>query len=213
MDWLGFPVDGDLAPAKNDHRFRDDAWSQNPVFKFVKQAYLLAARSLYTTVAGVDGLDAKTAAKVEFFTRQTLDALAPTNFLLTNPEVQREFLQTGGLSLLRGLRNLLNDVERGNGNLRISMVDGDAFELGKNIAVTPGKVVFETPMMQLLQYQPSTAKVKKTTAVDRSAVDQQILHTRPSRTELADQMGRRPGPYGVCHLLGEPRRQLRRQRF
>lgn len=153
--------DKSAAPAKtsNDNRFRDDVWDSHPLYSFIKHAYLLAGQSLYETLAQVDGLDDQTARKVDFFTRQFIDALSPSNFVATNPEVQREAISSNGLSLLRGLRNLLRDIERGNGSLKISMTDNEAFELGKNVAVTPGKVVYQTEMMQLIQYQPTTENV------------------------------------------------------
>jgi polyhydroxyalkanoate synthase len=116
---------------------------------------------MHEAVAGVDGLDSQTKKKVEFFTRQYIDALAPSNFALTNPEVFRETVTSGGMNLVNGLHNLLDDIERGNGQLKISMTDPKAFELGVNIATTPGKVVFQTELAQLLQYEPTTKKVRE----------------------------------------------------
>jgi polyhydroxyalkanoate synthase len=110
-------------------------------------------------VASVEGLDDKTRRKVDFYTRQYIDALAPSNFALTNPEVFRETIASGGQNLVRGLHNLLDDIERGNGRLKISMTDPKAFELGVNIATTPGKVVLRNELMELIQYQPTTEKV------------------------------------------------------
>ena len=98
---------------------------------------------------------------MDFFTRQYIDALAPSNFALTNPEVFRETITSGGQNLVRGLNNLLDDIKRGNGQLKISMTDTKAFELGVNIATTPGKVVFQNDLMQLIQYEPATKKVAK----------------------------------------------------
>ncbi len=114
-----------------------------------------------TPCSGVDGLDEQTQKKVNFYTRQYIDALSPSNFAMTNPEVFRETVKSHGQNLLKGLNNLLRDVEEGGGNLRVKMTDTAAFELGKNVATTPGKVVFQTEMMQLLQYTPSTDKVLK----------------------------------------------------
>ncbi len=110
-------------------------------------------------VTHVDGLDEKTAQKVDFYSRQFVDAMSPSNFLLTNPEVLRKTAETGGENLLKGLNNLLGDLERGKGQLRIKMTDMDAFKLGENIGVTPGKVVFQNDLMQLIQYTPTTEKV------------------------------------------------------
>ena len=113
---------------------------------------------MHDSVASVEGLDEHTKKKVDFFTRQYIDALAPSNFALTNPEVFRETIATGGQNLVKGLHNLLDDIERGDGQLKISMTDAKAFELGVNIATTPGKVVFQNELMQLIQYEPSTKK-------------------------------------------------------
>ncbi|MBM3580736.1 MAG: class I poly(R)-hydroxyalkanoic acid synthase [Alphaproteobacteria bacterium] len=148
-------------PERGDRRFKDAAWSDNQVFDFVKQSYLLTARWLQSTVRDVEGLDRRTAKKIDFYTRQFVEALSPTNFVMTNPEVLRATMESGGDNLLRGLTNLLADLERGKGRLAIRMTDMDAFEVGKNIAVSPGKVVFRNDLMELIQYQPSTAKVRK----------------------------------------------------
>src|ERR1700674_1838138 len=117
-------------PATSDKRFRHEDWQEHFLFDYVKQSYLLTARWLHDAVANVEGLDEKTRKKVDFFTRQYIDALAPSNFALTNPEVFRETISTGGQNLVKGLNNLLDDIERGNGKLRISMTDSKAFALG-----------------------------------------------------------------------------------
>ncbi|MBY6265510.1 class I poly(R)-hydroxyalkanoic acid synthase [Azospirillum sp. 412522] len=150
-----------IAPAKDDRRFKDAAWDENTLFDFIKQSYLLSARWMQSTVNQVDGLDDHTAKKVDFYTRQFVDAMAPSNFVMTNPEVLRATIESGGENLVKGLEHLLKDLERGKGELRISMTDYDAFQLGKNIAVTPGKVVFQTSLMQLIQYTPTTPDVNK----------------------------------------------------
>ncbi len=150
-----------VSPEKTDKRFKDEEWEEHFLFDFIKQSYLIAARHIHDTVSGVDGLDDQTQKKVSFYTRQYIDALSPSNFAITNPEVFRETVKSHGQNLLKGLNNLLRDVEDGGGNLRVKMTDTTAFELGKNVATTPGKVVFETEMMQLLQYTPSTDKVLK----------------------------------------------------
>ncbi|MGB0670124.1 MAG: PHA/PHB synthase family protein [Rhodospirillales bacterium] len=148
-------------PDRGDRRFKDDAWQENEVFNFIKQSYLLTSRWLQTTVHDVDGLDHKTAEKVDFYTRQFIDALSPSNFVMTNPEVLRTTIETGGENLINGLQNMLTDLERGKGQLKISMTDMDAFKLGENIATTPGQVVFRNELMELIQYTPSTEKVQK----------------------------------------------------
>jgi len=144
-----------------DRRFKDDAWKDNEVFDFIKQSYLLSARFVQDTVAKVDGLDEKTAQKVDFYSRQFIDAMSPSNFVLTNPEVLRKTAETGGENLLKGLSNLLGDLERGKGQLRIKMTDMDAFQVGGNIGVSPGKVVYRNDLMELIQYTPTTEKVLK----------------------------------------------------
>ena len=143
-------------PERGDRRFRDPAWRETAAFDFMKQSYLLTAGWLQRTVAGMDGLDAEAARKVAFYTRQFVDAMAPTNFAATNPEVLRKTFETGGENLVRGLENLLSDIERGEGALKISMTDMDAFEVGRDLAATPGQVVFRTDMMELIQYSPAT---------------------------------------------------------
>ena len=144
-----------------DRRFKDAAWKDNEVFDFIKQSYLLSARFVQDVVTKVDDLDPKTAQKVDFYSRQFVDAMSPSNFLLTNPEVLRKTAETGGENLLKGLSNLLTDLERGKGQLRIKMTDTDAFKVGENISVSPGKVVYQNALMQLIQYDPATAKVLK----------------------------------------------------
>jgi polyhydroxyalkanoate synthase len=158
---MGAEVDPMHTPEREDRRFRDSEWDESVVFDYIKQSYLLSSRWLTNTVREVDGLDDKTAKKVDFYTRQFVDALAPTNFLMSNPEVIRATIESGGENLVKGLENLLDDMERGNGKLRIRQTDETAFTLGENIAVTPGKVVFQTDLMQLIQFEPTTKKVDK----------------------------------------------------
>jgi len=159
MKLMGVATEPVAAPGKGDKRFRHEDWEKYFLFDYVKQGYLITSRWLHETVASVEGLDDTTKRKVEFFTRQYIDALAPSNFALTNPEVFRETITSGGQNLVRGLNNLLDDIKRGNGQLKISMTDTKAFELGVNIATTPGKVVYQNDLMQLIQYEPATKKV------------------------------------------------------
>ncbi len=158
MRMMGAPTGPVAEPHKGDKRFRHEDWEQHFLFDFIKQSYLLTARWLHDQVASVEGLDDSTRRKVDFFTRQYIDAFSPTNFALTNPEVFRATIASGGQNLVRGLHNLLDDIERGNGKLKISMTDSKAFELGVNIATTPGKVVFRNELIELLQYTPTTPK-------------------------------------------------------
>ncbi|MDA0997589.1 MAG: class I poly(R)-hydroxyalkanoic acid synthase [Proteobacteria bacterium] len=147
-------------PAGDDRRFKNEAW-EGDVFDFIKQSYLLTSNWIQSTVHDVEGLDQKTAAKVDFFTRQFVEALSPTNFVMTNPEVLRATMESGGENLVNGLRNLLTDLERGKGKLAIKMTDLDAFQVGVNVATSPGKVVYRNDLMELIQYTPSTEKVAK----------------------------------------------------
>ena len=158
---MGMTPEPVIDAAGTDRRFKDEAWRDNEVFDFIKQSYLLSARYVQDVVKQADGLDAKTAQKVDFYARQFIDAMSPSNFVLTNPEVLRRTAETGGENLLKGLSNLLGDLERGKGKLRIKMTDMDAFRLGENIAVSPGKVVFQNDLMQLIQYAPLTDTVLK----------------------------------------------------
>jgi len=159
MKMLGQEAPPVAQPAKGDARFKDEDWSGNFVFDYIKQSYLIAARHIQHAVANVEGLPEESEKKIAFFTRQYVDALAPSNFAVTNPQVLRETMASGGQNLIKGLNNLLADIEKGDGQLRISMTDERAFELGRNVATTPGKVVAQTPLMQLIQYVPATAKV------------------------------------------------------
>jgi polyhydroxyalkanoate synthase subunit PhaC len=158
---MGMPSQRVIDAPASDRRFKDEAWQENEVFDFIKQSYLLSARFVQDAVRQVDGMDPKTAQKVDFYARQFIDAMSPSNFLLTNPEVLRKTAETGGENLLKGLSNLLSDLERGKGQLRIKMTDMDAFRLGQNIAVSPGKVIYQNDLMQLIQYSPATEQVLK----------------------------------------------------
>src|SRR5476651_2698414 len=146
-------------PAKGDKRFNDPAWKDEVVFDYLKQSYLLTSRWLQGTVKDVDGVDSKTAQKVEFYTRQFVDALSPSNFAMTNPQVLKATVETKGENLVKGLQNLLTDLERGKGKLAIRQTDMKAFKVGENVATSPGKVVFQNELMQLIQYAPLTEEV------------------------------------------------------
>jgi polyhydroxyalkanoate synthase len=159
--FMGETAEPTVSPAKDDKRFRDPAWQEGAIFDFIKQSYLLSARWIQSVVKNVEGLDEKTAQKVDFYTRQFVDAVAPSNFVLTNPQVLRATLESGGDNLVKGLENLLGDLERGKGQLLVKMTDPDAFKIGENIALAPGKVVYQNELMQLLQYNPTTEQVHK----------------------------------------------------
>ncbi len=153
MGISGVPV---ASPAKGDNRFRNEEWEQHFLFDFIKQSYLITARHIHDAVCCIEGLDENSQKKVNFFTRQFIDALSPSNFALTNPEVFNETIRSHGQNLVKGFNNLLRDIEEGDGQLRIKMTDTSAFELGKNVATTPGKVVFQNDLIQLLQFNPTT---------------------------------------------------------
>jgi len=158
---MGQETESLVKPNRDDRRFKDEAWEDNEVFSYIKQSYLLTSRFVEQSVRETEGLDPKTREKVEFYTRQFVSALSPTNFAMTNPEVIRQTIESRGENLINGLKNILIDLERGKGNLRISMTDYDAFVIGENIATTPGKVIFRNEMMELLQYTPATDTVVK----------------------------------------------------
>src|SRR5436190_4411721 len=144
MKMLGMQSAPVAEPTKSDSRFKDQDWSANFLFDLIKQSYLISARHIQHAVSQVEGLPPESEKKVAFFTRQYVDALSPSNFLLTNPQVLKETLSSGGQNLVRGLNNLLADIEKGGGQLQISMTDETAFQLGRNVATSPGKVVFQT---------------------------------------------------------------------
>ena len=146
---------------KVDSRFRSKLWD-TWLFDYVRNAYLLTAEHLQKTVNDIDSLDERTARKVKFFTKQYVDAMSPTNFAALNPDVLKATVDSNGVNLLSGLNNLLDDLKKGKGELAIKMVDPNAFELGKDVATTDGKVVYQNELMQLIQYQPTTKSVLET---------------------------------------------------
>ncbi|HEX6374712.1 MAG TPA: class I poly(R)-hydroxyalkanoic acid synthase [Allosphingosinicella sp.] len=153
----GKPADPVAAPERGDRRFNDPAWSEEPVFDYLKQAYLLTARRALEMVERAEGLDEGARTRVEFFTRQYLDAISPANFAFTNPEAVRKAIDTGSISLLSGLANLLADAAETPGMVQRRATD--EFELGVNIAATPGSVVYRNELMELIQYAPATDEV------------------------------------------------------
>lgn len=156
---MGQKVEPVAEPAKGDRRFADPAWKDEVAFDYLKQSYLLTARWLQQTVKKVEGVDDKTAQKVDFYTRQFIDAMSPSNFALTNPQVVKATVETKGENLIKGLQNLLTDLERGKGKLAIRQTDMKAFKVGENVATSPGKVVYQNELIQLIQYAPATAEV------------------------------------------------------
>src|SRR5215216_2035346 len=149
------------APDPKDSRFKDPDWSQNPVFDFLKQAYLITSRWAETLVQEAEGLDEHTRHKAEFYVRQLSSALSPSNFLATNPELIRTTIQENGANLVRGMKMLAEDIEAGRGELKMRQSDPERFEVGVNMANTPGKVVFRNDLIELIQYAPATETVLK----------------------------------------------------
>ena len=147
-----------VAPtATKDSRFKGEAWAASPIFDYLRQSYLINAEYLRQMADAAPVSDGLAKNRLRFFTRQFVDAMAPSNFIATNPELIKTALDTQGESLTNGIKNLIADMERG----RISMSDNDAFEVGRNLAITPGTVVFENELIQLIQYAPLTEKVAK----------------------------------------------------
>ncbi len=148
-----------VRPSAGDRRFSDTEWTQNQFFDFVKQAYLVTTHWADRLVADAADLNPHTRQKAEFYVRQITNALSPTNFVLTNPELLRETLLSNADNLVRGMNMLAEDIAAGGGELKIRQSDASMFEVGRNLAVSPGKVVFQNELMQLIQYAPATEKV------------------------------------------------------
>ncbi|AMJ63435.1 poly(3-hydroxyalkanoate) synthetase [Bosea sp. PAMC 26642] len=148
-------------PDTRDGRFKDPDWSEHPVFDFVKQAYLIGSRWAEDMVDRAEDLDPHTREKARFYVKQITGALSPSNFVATNPELLRETLAQNGENLVRGMKMLAEDIEAGKGELKIRQSDARAFEVGVNIAMTPGKVIFRNEIIELIQYAPSTPDVLK----------------------------------------------------
>ena len=151
-----------IEPAPRDKRFSDPEWKSNQFFDFVKQVYLLTTQWAQDLVHNAEGLDPHVRKKAEFYVQQITNALAPSNFVLTNPEILRETLASNGDNLVRGMKMLAEDIEAGHGSLRIRQSDPTNLAVGVNMATTPGKVIFQNELMQLIQYQPATENVLRT---------------------------------------------------
>jgi polyhydroxyalkanoate synthase subunit PhaC len=150
-----------VTPTPGDKRFADPEWTSNQFFDFLKQAYLLSSRFAQEMVTDAKGLDRHTRQKAEFYMRQIANAVSPSNFVLTNPELLRETISSNAENLVRGMQMLGEDIKAGGGDLRIRQSDSSMFEVGRNLATTPGKVIFQNEIIQLLQYTPSTPTVMK----------------------------------------------------
>lgn len=151
--------------AQKDKRFGNPLWQTHPYFNFVKQQYLINAEALRQAAENAEGLEPAEKNRLVYFTQQIIAMMSPTNFLATNPDALERAVETEGESLVRGLENMIADLEANNGELVVKLADESAFELGRNIATTPGKVVFRNRMFELIQYTPSTEEVHKTPLV------------------------------------------------
>ena len=159
---IGNEIEALAEPEADDRRFSHPAWQENLFFDHIKQSYLLTSKWMIKIAKEMNGMEPSIAQKVDFYTRQFVDAMAPTNFALTNPEVIQETITKNGKNFVYGLSNFLDDLERGNGKLAIKHVEREAFTIGETVATTPGKVVFQNDLFQLLQFKPSTSTVRKT---------------------------------------------------
>ena len=149
------------ASTSKDNRFKDPAWTENLFFDLMRQSYLITSHWAENLVGEAGGLDPDTQQKARFYTKQLVNAIAPSNWVFTNPELLRETFASDGENLVRGMQLLAEDIERGSGKLRIRQTDPSKFAVGRNLAVTPGMVIFQNPLMQLIQYEPATDKVLK----------------------------------------------------
>ena len=157
----GEPAEPAVKADPRDKRFADPEWSQNQFFDFLKQAYLLTTHWGEKLVKDADGVDEHTRQKAEFYVRQIANAISPSNFVLTNPELLRETMSSNAENLVRGMHMLSEDIEAGHGNLKIRQSDPGNFAVGRNLALTPGKVIFQNDLMQLIQYEATTKDVLK----------------------------------------------------
>ena len=140
---------------KNDKRFKSVTWEENPYFKMIKQQYLTSSDIIQETINGIDGLSHPEQKQITFFTKQMLEFFSPTNFLMTNPDALQEAMETKGQSLVNGLENLVDDLEKNDGEFNVSLTDETAFEIGKNIANAEGSVIYENKLYQLIYYKPT----------------------------------------------------------
>src|SRR5215467_1206163 len=160
INTLSAGMQSSLQAQRGDKRFKDEAWSYSPYYDLLKKAYLLNSKQLSEFVNHAQ-VDDRSKLQLRFYARQFIDAMSPSNFPATNPEVIRTAIQTRAASLATGMQNLIDDIQKG----RITRVDESAFEVGRNLAATPGSVVFENELIQLIQYTPQTAEVEKTPLV------------------------------------------------
>lgn len=156
---LGMPTTDVIDASDNDRRFKDPLWTESPIFDTIRQGYLVISRWLIRLAEEADGLEPHQYNLARFYAKQVADALSPSNFLLTNPEAIRATIESNGINLLSGLKNLKNDLNREGGILNVTQSDTTAFSVGGNIAITPGKVIYQNDIIQLIQYSPLTEDV------------------------------------------------------
>ena len=188
-------------PDLQDKRFDAPEWHANPVYRTIRDLYLLASNFLLEESQAED-LDPAERERLRFHLEQFVNATSPTLLLLANPAALRRAMETGGASIADGVRNLLRDVEEG----RLTMVDPDAFAPGRNLAVTPGKVVFRNRLIELIQYTPQHRAGLRGAAAVHPALDQQVLHPRHAAEEQLRRLHGRAGLHRLRHQLEEPRR-------
>ena len=157
---------GQLSPPEDhtpdDRRFSNPLWKTHPYFNFIKQQYLMSSQAIEEAISNLESLEPQERRRLEFFGRQIIDMMAPTNFLATNPDALQRAVETEGESLVKGLENLVRDLESNDGELLVTLADKEAFKVGRNIATTEGAVVFRNRMFELIQYKPTTEKVHET---------------------------------------------------
>ena len=207
----GETVEDIIAPERGDKRFLDPEWGKNAFFDFLKQTYLVTARWAGDLVEHADGLDERTKHKAGFYMKQIANAISPSNFILTNPELFRETIASEGENLVRGMRMLAEDIEAGKGDLKLRQSDTSRFEVGKNLATTPGKVVGRSDVAEIIQYDAIDRDGAEAAAADLPAMDQQVLHPRPQPGKIVHPLGGLARPYGVRRVLGQPGRAARHQ--
>ena len=199
------------APDPKDRRFADPEWSSNQFFDFVKQAYLLSTGWADHLVKNAEGLDPHTRQKAEFYVQQIANAVSPSNFVLTNPELWRETLGSNAENLVRGMHMLAEDIEAGGGDLKIRQSDASKFEVGRNLALVarqggvPERADAAHPVRAVDRDGAEAA------AADRAALDQQVLRARSHAGEILHQVVRRQRAHGVRDLLGQSRTRARPQ--
>jgi polyhydroxyalkanoate synthase len=148
-------------PTPDDRRFSNPLWKSHPYFNYIKQQYLIASESMREAIDGLDTIEDREKRRLQYFTSQLVDMMAPTNFLATNPDALMKAVETEGESLVRGLENLVRDVEANKGEVQVTLADKEAFKLGQNLATTPGKVVYRNHLFELIQYTPTTEQVHR----------------------------------------------------